>query len=115
MIIIWYIHVGALLQALEDLVGVLLDLVLDIHLATFLVVLLSGKSIVKSEVVGELLLDLLPVFVVEEGIGVGHAEEQPRHALEGRGSGGLLHEQAANECSNNDKFFKTKKEDCNNG
>ena len=90
---------GALFKALEDLVGVLLDLVLDVHLAAFLVVLLSGESVIKSEVVGELLLDLLPVLVVEERIGVGHAEEQPRHSLEGLASGGFLHEQAANECS----------------
>lgn len=90
---------AALVKALEDLVGILLHLVLDVHLASTLVVLLSGEGIVESEVVGVLLLDLLPVLVIEEGVCVGHAEEEPSQALEGRSSGSLLHEQAADEGS----------------
>lgn len=90
---------GTLLQALEDLVRVLLHLVLDVHLAALLVVLLSGQRVVQTEVIGVLGLDLLPVLVIQQRVGVGHAQEQPGQALEGRSSRRLLHKQTADESS----------------
>ena len=67
------------------------------HLAAGLVVLLAGKGVVNTEVVGVLLLHGLPLVVVQEGVGVGNAEEEPGEALEGLAGRGVLHEEAADE------------------
>jgi hypothetical protein len=63
---------------------------LDVHLATRLVHLLTRQRVVKLEVLGELSLNLLPILVIEESVGVGDTKEEPRHALENRlrGEGG---------------------------
>merc|ERR1711988_1956713 len=91
------VHVRALVHALEDLVGVLLDLVLDVHLAAVDVGLLAGEGVVELEVVGVLLEHLLPLVVVQERVRVGDAEEEPREALVRLAEGGLLDKQTADE------------------
>ena len=91
------VDVGTVVQLLENLVGVLLNLVLDVHLAAILVGLLTGKSVVETEVVRVVLLDLLPLVVVEEGVAVGNTKEQPGLALVGVSSRGVLGEQTADE------------------
>merc|ERR1719310_810387 len=87
------------LEALEDFVGVLLDLVLDIHLAALLVLLLARERVVDAEIVGKLALGRLPLLVVEEGVAVGDAEEEPRQALVGLAGGRRLREEAADEAA----------------
>jgi hypothetical protein len=91
------VDVCALLHSLEDLIGVLLDLVLDVHLAALLVVLLARQRVVQTEVLRELRLDLLPVLVIQKGVGVGHTEEQPSQALEVPACRRVFHEEAADE------------------
>ena len=51
------VHVRALVEAVEDVVGVLLDLVLDVHLAALNVGLLAAQRVVQLEVVRVLLGD----------------------------------------------------------
>ena len=48
----------------EDLVSILLNLILNIHLSSLLVFLFTGQGIVQTEVVGELLLSLLPLIII---------------------------------------------------
>merc|ERR1719384_359807 len=90
---------GAVVELVEHLVGVLLDLVLDVHLAALLVVLLPRQGVVQAEVVGVPGLGVLELVVVEEGVAVGDAEEEPGLALVGVGGGRVLEEQAADEAA----------------
>ena len=71
------VHVGTTLELVEDLVGVLLDLVLDVHLSSALVLLLAAEGVVDAEVVGVTGLGVLELVVVQEGVGVGNSEEEP--------------------------------------
>merc|ERR1719324_1288142 len=89
-------EVFQLLQ-LEDLLPVLLHLVLDVHLAAVLVLLLAGERVVHAELVGVVLQDLLELVVVELGVRVGHAHEEPAQARELEG--GVLAEHAAPEAA----------------
>mmetsp|Transcript_8446 Transcript_8446/g.16594 ORF Transcript_8446/g.16594 Transcript_8446/m.16594 type:complete len:400 (+) Transcript_8446:260-1459(+) len=91
------VDVGSEVHELEDLLTVLLDLVLNVHLATLLVLLLTGERHVVAELVGVLLLDGLPVVIVQESVGVGDAEEEPGQALELLAGLSVLDEQAAKE------------------
>merc|ERR1719359_2579888 len=75
------VDVRALVHPLEDLVGVLRHLVLDVHLAARLVLLLARERVIELEVVGEVLDDRLPLVIVQEGVAVGDAKEEPRKAL----------------------------------
>mmetsp|Transcript_21230 Transcript_21230/g.59076 ORF Transcript_21230/g.59076 Transcript_21230/m.59076 type:complete len:372 (-) Transcript_21230:1819-2934(-) len=91
------VDVGTVLELLEDLIGVLLDLVLDVHLSARLVGLLAGEGVVDAEVVWELLLGGLELVIVKEGVAVGDSEEQPGLTLVGLGGWGVLREQTADE------------------
>ena len=51
------VHVRALVEPPENIVRVLLNLVLDVHLATLRVVLLAAQRVVQLEVVGVLRRD----------------------------------------------------------
>ena len=89
------VDVGTLVQGVKNLIGVLLNLVLDVHLAALLVErALAGKRVVKADLVrvgAEVSLELL---IVEEGILVGHTEEKPCEALEVLSSRGALQKEA---------------------
>ena len=91
------VDVGTVLKLLEDLVGVFLNLVLDVHLSSVLVFLFSGKSIVETEVVRELLLGLLELVIIKKGVTVGNTKEQPGFSLVGIGGRGVLSEKTADE------------------
>jgi hypothetical protein len=69
------VHVCSFVHSVEHLVGVLLDLVLDVHLATLLVHGLARESIVEAEVVGELGKSLLPVGIIEQILLAGDTKE----------------------------------------
>ena len=53
----------------------------DVHLAAVDVGLLARERVVELEVVGEVLDDRLPLVIVQEGVAVGDAKEEPRKAL----------------------------------
>lgn len=91
------VNVGSVAELVKDLVGVFLDLVLDVHLSAVLVGLFTGESVVELEVIGVLLQDLLPLVVVEESVRVGNSEEEPGGSLVGLGGRGLLNKQTADE------------------
>jgi hypothetical protein len=91
------VHVRTILQLVEDFIGILLNLVLDVHFATLLVVLLTGEGVVKTEVVGETSLGILEFIIVEEGVGVGNTEEEPGLALVDTGGGSVLEEETTDE------------------
>mmetsp|Transcript_9288 Transcript_9288/g.14662 ORF Transcript_9288/g.14662 Transcript_9288/m.14662 type:complete len:383 (-) Transcript_9288:62-1210(-) len=91
------VDVGAEVHELEDFLSVLLDLVLDVHLAALFVLLLTGESNIVAELVRVLLLHALPVLVVEEGVGVGDTEEEPGETLELVGSLSILDKETAKE------------------
>lgn len=94
------VDVSTLVQPGEDVVGVLLHLVLNVHLATPLVQRsFTGESIVKLELVWVSLKDVLPLVVVQEGILVGNTKEQPGSALVSLGGRGVLHEESSQERS----------------
>jgi hypothetical protein len=91
------VHVGTGIKLGEDLIGVLLNLVLDVHLSSLLVVLFTRKCVVKTEVIGELFLGGLEFIVVEKSIGVGNSKEQPGLSLVNIGGGGGLEEKTTDE------------------
>ena len=93
------VNVGPVVELGEYLVGVLFDLVLDVHLASLLVLLLAREGVIEAEVAGKSGLGVLEFVVVEEGVGVGDSEEEPRLSLVGVGGGGVLEEEAADESS----------------
>eukprot|EP00963_Diacronema_lutheri_P008059 scaffold694_cov338-Pavlova_lutheri.AAC.1 len=76
------VHVGAAVQQIKNLVGVLLYAVLNVHLSTAFIVLLAREGVVAAELIGKVLLAPLDLVVVELGIAVGHAHEQPGQAGE---------------------------------
>ena len=85
------VNVGTIVKLGKDFISILLNLVLNVHLSTTLVGLFTRKSIVKTEVIRELLLDLLPFVIIEEGIRVGNTKEQPGLALVGTASRSVFH------------------------
>ena len=91
------VDVGTTVELVEDLVSIFLNLILDVHFATLLVLLFAGESVVETEIVGVLLLDRLPLVIVEEGITVGDAEEKPGLALVSIGGGRVLDKKATDE------------------
>ncbi len=93
------VDVRPVVQLGENLVGVLLHLVLDVHLSPLLVLLLARESVVETEVVGESRLGVLELVVVEEGVRVGHSEEEPGLSLVGVGGGRVLEEETAHEAA----------------
>lgn len=71
------VDVGTGVKLVEDLVGVLLDLILNVHLSSLLVLLLTAEGVVETEVVGVTGLRVLELVVVKEGVRVGNSEEEP--------------------------------------
>mmetsp|Transcript_72928 Transcript_72928/g.89450 ORF Transcript_72928/g.89450 Transcript_72928/m.89450 type:complete len:233 (-) Transcript_72928:454-1152(-) len=74
-----------ILDQLPKVVSVLHHLVLHPHLTIDLVLvtfLLSGDSVVVSELIRILGLHLLPLLIIEQGFRVRHAKEHPCKALE---------------------------------
>mmetsp|Transcript_19891 Transcript_19891/g.30728 ORF Transcript_19891/g.30728 Transcript_19891/m.30728 type:complete len:338 (+) Transcript_19891:241-1254(+) len=88
------INVGTVLKLLEDFVSVFLDLVLDVHLSTGLVFLLTGKGVVNTKT---LLGSQLEFVIVEKSITVGNTKEQPGLSLVGSSSGGVLGKKTTDE------------------
>ena len=76
------VHVGSVLHEVKDLVGVLLDLVLNVHLSTALVGLLPRQGIVNPELVRVGLDARLDLVIVQLGVRVGDSHEQPRESSE---------------------------------
>ena len=91
------VDVGTVVKLVEDLIGVLLNLVLNVHLSSLLVLLLAGEGVVDAEVVGEVTLSLLELVVVKEGIAVGHTKEQPGLTFVGVSGGSVLSKETADE------------------
>mmetsp|Transcript_1215 Transcript_1215/g.880 ORF Transcript_1215/g.880 Transcript_1215/m.880 type:complete len:346 (-) Transcript_1215:11-1048(-) len=91
------VDVSTVAELVEDLVGVFLNLVLDVHLATLLVLLLTGKSVVNTEVVGELLLGSLEFVIIQQSIGVGNSKEEPGLSLVDPGGRGVLGKETTDE------------------
>jgi hypothetical protein len=71
------VDVCSVAKLVENLIGVFLYLVLDVHLSTLLVLLFTGESVVDTEVIRVLLLCLLELVIVKESIGVSNSEEKP--------------------------------------
>jgi hypothetical protein len=69
------VHVCSFVHSVEHLISVLLDLVLDVHLAALLVHGLTGEGIIQAEVVGELGKSLLPVGIIEQILLAGDTKE----------------------------------------
>mmetsp|Transcript_17539 Transcript_17539/g.31714 ORF Transcript_17539/g.31714 Transcript_17539/m.31714 type:complete len:344 (-) Transcript_17539:96-1127(-) len=91
------IHVCAVLQLGKDLIGILANLVLDVHLSSRLVLLFARESVVNSKVLGESCLGVLELVIVQKGVAVGHSEEQPGLSLVDGGGGRLLVKQTTDE------------------
>ena len=91
------VDVGSVLQLGEDLIGVFLNLVLDVHLSSLLVGLFTRKGVVDSKVLRESTLGLLEFVVVKEGIAVSNSQEQPSFSLVGLGGRGVLVEKTTDE------------------
>mmetsp|Transcript_99021 Transcript_99021/g.319296 ORF Transcript_99021/g.319296 Transcript_99021/m.319296 type:complete len:370 (-) Transcript_99021:227-1336(-) len=93
-----HVRLGAL-EALPELLGIVHGPVLHPHLAVDLVLLallLRGDGVVVAELVGVRGLHGLPLAVIEQGVGEGHTQEEPRHALE-LALGALVMEEAPEE------------------
>jgi len=91
------VDMGTVVKLVENLVGVLLNLVLDVHLSTVLILLLTRESIVNAKIVGGSLLGSLELVVVKEGIAVGHTKEQPGLTFVGVSGGSVLSKETADE------------------
>mmetsp|Transcript_13273 Transcript_13273/g.30373 ORF Transcript_13273/g.30373 Transcript_13273/m.30373 type:complete len:342 (+) Transcript_13273:116-1141(+) len=76
------VDVRTVLEEVEHLLGVLLDLVLDVHLATILVLLLARDGVVDAELVRETLSHDLELVVVQLGVAVRNTHEEPRESTE---------------------------------
>mmetsp|Transcript_15997 Transcript_15997/g.50153 ORF Transcript_15997/g.50153 Transcript_15997/m.50153 type:complete len:365 (-) Transcript_15997:4-1098(-) len=87
------------LESLEEFIGVLLDAILDVHLASVGRFLFAGDGEGGVEAEGPVLLGGSPEVGVEEARGGRDAEEEPGSAAEGRGRGRALDEEAAHEAS----------------
>lgn len=71
------VHDGTILEEIEYLISVLLNLVLDVHLATLAVVLLTRKCIVNAELIRVGRDARLDFIVIQLSIGVGNTHEKP--------------------------------------
>ncbi len=91
------VDVGSVVELLENLISVLLNLVLDVHLSSALVLLFTGKGVVDTKVIGESGLGLLELVIVKKGVGVGNSEEKPCLSLVCLGGGGLLVKETTDE------------------
>jgi hypothetical protein len=91
------VDVRSVLKLVENLIGVFLNLVLNVHLSTRLVGLFTGKSVVDTEVRGELLLGLLEFVIIEESVNVGNTQEKPCLSFVRTSSGGVFGKQTADE------------------
>jgi hypothetical protein len=91
------VDVGTTGKLLEDLIGVFLNLILDVHLSSGLVLLFTGQGVVETEVVWVLSKSLLPLVIVEKGIRVGHSKEEPCFSLVGLGGRGVFDEKTTDE------------------
>jgi len=91
------IHVCARVQLGKDLIGIFLNLVLDVHLSTLLVLLFTREGIVQTEVIGEASLGILEFIIVKEGITVGNAQEEPGLTLVHASGGCILKEETTDE------------------
>mmetsp|Transcript_44221 Transcript_44221/g.68927 ORF Transcript_44221/g.68927 Transcript_44221/m.68927 type:complete len:273 (-) Transcript_44221:421-1239(-) len=93
------INVSSLVQSIKNLICVLLDAVLDVHLSTVLIRLLSGQGHVVPELVWVRRLNGFPIVIVQERICIRNAEEEPSQALEVLRIRCLLDEHALDERS----------------
>mmetsp|Transcript_29335 Transcript_29335/g.39151 ORF Transcript_29335/g.39151 Transcript_29335/m.39151 type:complete len:255 (-) Transcript_29335:583-1347(-) len=93
------VNVRTIAEFIKDLISVFLDLVLNVHLTTLLVLLLTGKSVIQSEVIGVVLLHNLPFVIVQQSIRVGNTKEEPCLSLVSITSRGVLGKQSADETS----------------
>ena len=91
------VDVGATVELAEDLISILFNLILDVHLSTLLVLLFTAQGIVQTELVRVRLLDSLELVVVQEGITVSNTEEQPSLSLVRLGGGGFFNKETADE------------------
>mmetsp|Transcript_515 Transcript_515/g.331 ORF Transcript_515/g.331 Transcript_515/m.331 type:complete len:338 (-) Transcript_515:21-1034(-) len=91
------VDVGTVAKLIEYLISVFLNLILDVHLSSVLVLLFTGKSVVDTEVVWELTLGLLELVIIKESIGVSNSKEEPGFSLVGAGSRGVLEKETADE------------------
>jgi hypothetical protein len=91
------VDVSTVVQLVENLIGILLNLILNVHLSSILVLLFTRKSIVQTEVLGITSLSILELVIVKKSIGVGNSEEQPCLTLVGGSGGGVLEEETTDE------------------
>jgi hypothetical protein len=77
------VDMGTLVKGVEHLIGILLNLVLNVHLATLLVErALAGEGVIEADLVRVSTEVGLELLIVKEGVLVGNAEEEPCETLE---------------------------------
>nr|GLL30104.1 Os02g0103850 [Ipomoea trifida] len=77
------IDVRSFIQQFEDLITVFLDFVLNIHLASSLVLLLPAKSTIVPEIIWIIILEMFgELLIVQKTVLVGHPKEEPSKAIE---------------------------------
>ena len=81
----------------EQLVCVLSEPVLDVHLTSLWIRLLPGQRILEAELLWVAGLDVTPFCIIQQAVGGRDAQKEPSQAREGSCSGGVLHEQAPEE------------------
>ena len=91
------VHVSTRVKLGEDLIRVLLNLILDVHLSSTLVLAFTGEGVVNTEVIGVTGLGILELVIVKEGVAVGNTEEEPCLALVHFSGGGVLEEETTDE------------------
>mmetsp|Transcript_15434 Transcript_15434/g.33427 ORF Transcript_15434/g.33427 Transcript_15434/m.33427 type:complete len:349 (-) Transcript_15434:60-1106(-) len=91
------VHVSTSLKLGKDLISILSNLVLDVHLSSTLVHGFTGESIVNSEVIRVACLGILELVIIKEGVAVGDSKEQPSLTLVNIGGRGVLEEKTTYE------------------
>jgi len=93
------VDVSTVVELGKDLISVFLNLVLDVHLSSLLVLLFTAEGVVDAEVLGVLLLGFLEFVIVQESIAVSDTKEQPSLALVGAGGRGVFGKETTDESS----------------
>mmetsp|Transcript_21509 Transcript_21509/g.32028 ORF Transcript_21509/g.32028 Transcript_21509/m.32028 type:complete len:348 (+) Transcript_21509:155-1198(+) len=89
------VDVSTIGKLVKDLIGVFLNLVLDVHLSSRLVFLFTGQGVVQTEVFGVLLLGSLEFIIVQKGITVGNTQEKPGFSLVGASGRSVLNKETS--------------------
>ena len=91
------VNVRTVVQLGKDLISILFNLILNVHLSTLGVLLFTRQSVVETKVFGVLFKGLLPLVIVKQSVAIGNTQKQPGLTLVGLGGGGVFSKETTDE------------------